>query len=61
MMPRRVRLQLALCLASVTIAVVFLTMTQDSWLRTMGGGLLLFIALVQVSLTVRESFTEESK
>lgn len=60
-MPRRVKLQLALCLASIAVAVVFLTMTQDSWLRTVGGVLLLFIALVQVSLTVRESFTEESK
>jgi cytochrome c biogenesis protein CcdA len=60
-MPRRVKLQLALCLASVTVAVGFLTMTQDSWLRTVGGVLLLFIALVQVSLTVRESSTEESK
>jgi cytochrome c biogenesis protein CcdA len=61
MMPRRVKLHLALCLSSVTIAVVFLTVTQDSWLRTVGGVLLLFIALVQVSLTVRESSTERSK
>jgi cytochrome c biogenesis protein CcdA len=61
MMPRRVKLSLVLCLASVAVAAVFLTVTQDSWLRTVGGVLLLFIALVQVSLTVRESLTEEGK
>jgi len=49
-MPRRAKLQLALCLSSLAVAVLFVTMTQDSWLRTVGGVVLLFIALVQVSL-----------
>lgn len=53
-MPRRVKLQLSLGLASAVIAVAFLVLTDDSWLLTVGGVLLLFIALVQVSLMAPE-------
>lgn len=49
-MSRRVKLQLTLGLLSAVIATAFLTGTDDSWLLTVGGCLLLFIALAQVSL-----------
>lgn len=49
-MPRRVKIQAALALASLIIAGVFMTVVDDSWLLTVGGVILLFIALVQVSL-----------
>lgn len=54
-MPRTVKWQLSLALLSAIIAVGFLVFTTDSWLRTVGGILLLVICLVQISLWVKDS------
>jgi len=53
-MTRRVKLQLLLALASAIVATVFLAFAEGNrWLQQVGGFILLFICLAQVSLLAR--------